>query len=171
MTRPLPTRIGSWPALPNTQATAVHQVPPCAQQIGINVVSRRYRPDAGARFSRLRDDPQLVFQAPPSPSFPAVDDLDLIVRHLCKVDLKELFKVLTLAIPQPRTRRPSPEAYGSAGLSHNCGDLDRGRSWLCVTRFSHAHLEPRLASGHSSQTQRGTTGRLPNLDLCQPQPG
>jgi hypothetical protein len=67
-------------------------------------MSRRYRPDAGARFSGLRDDPQLLFQAPASPSFPAVDDLDLTVRHLCKVDLKGLFKLLTLAIPQPSNK-------------------------------------------------------------------
>ena len=64
------------------------RTPPCAQQIRIHVMSRRYRPDAGAGFSRLRDDPQLVVQAPAPPSFPAVDDLDLTVRHLCKVDLK-----------------------------------------------------------------------------------
>src|ERR1700754_3963868 len=75
-------------------------------------MSRRYRPDAGARFSRLRNDPQLVVQAPAPPSFPAVDDLNLTVRHLCKVDLKVHFKVVTSAIPRPpNARRQSPEAY------------------------------------------------------------
>ncbi len=45
-------------------------------------------------------------------SLPAVDDLDLTVGHLCKVDLKVHFKVVTLAIDLPvRARRRSPEAY------------------------------------------------------------
>jgi hypothetical protein len=73
---------------------------------------RRYRPDAGAGFPRLRNDPQLVVQAPAPPSFPAVDDLDLTVWHLCNVDLKVHFKVVTSAIPRPlKARRQSPEAY------------------------------------------------------------
>ena len=56
------------------------------------------------------DDPATLETAPPS--FPAVDDLNLTVRHLCKVDLKVHFKVVTSAIPRPpNARRQSPEAY------------------------------------------------------------
>ena len=39
------------------EATPAFQTPPCAQQIRIHVMSRRYRPDAGAGLSRLRNDP------------------------------------------------------------------------------------------------------------------
>src|ERR1700733_11970279 len=54
-------------------------------------MSRRYRPDAGAGFSRLRDDPQLVLQAPAPRSFPAVISIGLFgisVRWTLKCTLR-----------------------------------------------------------------------------------
>lgn len=100
-----------------SQLAATHLTSPGEQQAGIQIMPGRHLLDRPARFKRLCNDPQLVVQTPTSALLPAVDDLNLTVRHLCKIDFKGHFKVVTLAIPRPLRARGRSPAFDYPHLS------------------------------------------------------
>jgi hypothetical protein len=81
------------------QLSATGLTAPRVRQARINIMPRRHGAHPRAWFVGLRDDPELLFDAPAPAAFSRAEYLDLAMWHDFKVDLKVGFKVIPVSGP------------------------------------------------------------------------
>jgi hypothetical protein len=93
------------------QLAVAHLSSPGEQQAGIEIMPRRDLVDRRSRLQPLRNNPHLVFDAPPTPTLAPRDDLNSPVHHDLQHHLKVTLRCRPCQKPAPSSRRVWPDAY------------------------------------------------------------